>query len=154
MKWFILLFIMSMFNPEESSHPVFLKHGHIIEKATEIKLSEVSATPVSSADQDPQKVYVQDYEVIREIVLEKDQKALQKTVLDKHNYIDQKKSCPLQAKYALKFTQGEQFITLIVSEDTCAKVIVFSSEADINHQYHDLKEDNTLNSALKESAKK
>ena len=133
---------------EEKSHPVFLKHRHVIDKATEITLYEISTNPTLSKEQDSGKTYVQDYEVLKTITLAKDQKALQDAILTEGNYITEKKSCPMQAKYALKFVRKKHHITLIVSDSACPKAIIFSSEEDINKKYHDLKTENSIYDVL------
>ena len=153
MKWFISLLLISFMQTEENNHPIFLKHKHVIDKATEISLYEISTNPTLPTEQDKAKSYIQDYEVLKIIALEKDQKPLQDAILEKGNYISEKKSCPMQAKYALKFIRKKHHITLIISDSACPKTVIFSSEEDINKQYHDLKNDSSIYHILHQLSK-
>ncbi|PKQ68881.1 hypothetical protein [Raineya orbicola] len=142
--WFIFLMSLGML-PDKEKHPIFHKHKDIIEEATEVALYEVKATPIASKDQEKDKVYLGDYEMLKKVEISAENaENLKKAVLDTNNYISEKKTCPMQAKYALKFSKKRHYITLIISENTCEKMIIFSSEKDINKHYHDFKTPNSL----------
>ncbi|GAB4123798.1 MAG: hypothetical protein OHK0045_03790 [Raineya sp.] len=134
---------------EQDKHPIFRKHQNIISDATEISLYKINSAPTAPAKQDKNKEYMGDYEVKNKISLEEQQqKDLQKMVLDTNNYISDNKYCPMQAEYAIKFQKKKHYIILIVSENSCKKTLLVSSEKDINKHYHDLDESNAIHSFL------
>ena len=143
-QFFNILLALIMLS-EQDKHPIFHKHQNIINDATEITLYKVHSQPTAPAEQDKNKQYVGDYEVISKVdIQEQQQKELQKMVLDTKNYVDDKKSCPMQAEYAIKFLKKKHYIVLVVSEGTCKKSVIASSEKDINKHYHDLEENNAI----------
>lgn len=130
---------------EQEKHPIFHKHQNIINDASEVQLLKVHSQATTPAEQDKNKQYAGDYEIIAKIDLkEEQQNELKKIVLDTKNYIDDKKSCPMQAEYAIKFQKKRHYIILIVSEGSCKKTVIASSEKDINKHYHDLSEENAI----------
>ncbi len=147
-KLFNILLVLSMLSMHDK-HPIFHKHQNIISEANEIILYKVHSQPVAPSEHHKNNQYVGDYEFIAKIDLkEEQQKELKKIVLDTKNYVDDKKSCPMQAEYALKFLKKKHYIVLIISEGACKKSVIASSEKDINKHYHDLAEENDIHSFL------
>lgn len=147
-QFFNILLALIMLS-EQDKHPIFHKHQHIINDAKEISLYKIQPQPTAPKEYNKDKVYAGDYEIIQTIDLKEEQKKdLQKMVLDTKNYIDDKKSCPMQAEYAIKFQKKKHYIILIVSEGSCKKSVIFSSEKDINKHYHDFSEENTIHEFL------
>lgn len=143
-----ILWLLSMFVIQDK-HPIFHKHQNIINEATEIVLYKINTQPTASSQHNKDKQYVGDYEVMAIIDLKEEQKnELKKMVLDTKNYIGEKKSCPMQAQYAIKFQKKKHYIVLIVSEGACKKSLIVSSQKDINKHYHDLAEENSIHAFL------
>jgi len=146
--FFNILFALFMLS-EQEKHPIFHKHQNIINGAHEISVFKIYSQPIAPAEQDKNKQYAGDFEVISKIDLKQEQQnELKKLVLDTKNYVEDKKSCPMQAGYAIKFQKKKHYIILIVSEGSCKKSLIISSEKDINKHYHDLAEDNAIHSFL------
>lgn len=148
LQLFNILFVLCMLSMHDK-HPIFHKHQNIINDATEIALYKIYSQPVAPSEQAKTKQYVGDYEVIAKIDLkEEQQNELKKIVLDTKNYVDDKKSCPMQAEYAIKFLKKKHYIVLVISEAACKKSVIASSEKDIHKHYHDLTEENNIHSFL------
>jgi len=148
MKILSFLFLMSLFALGDP-HPIFHKHQDIIQEATEVFLYEISEEAILPKKQDKALEYVEDHQVLKKIKISADDiQNLKSVVLDEKNYIKDKKTCPMTSKYALKFAKKKHHITLIVSSSVCEKVSVFSSEKSVNHQFHDLKAQNSLHQTI------
>ena len=146
--FFNILFALFML-PEQEKHPIFHKHQNIINDANEVLLFKIHSRATAPAERDKSKQYAGDYEVIAKIDLKEEQQSeIKRIVLDTKNYIDDKKSCPMQAEYAIKFQKKRHYIVLIVSEGACKKSVIASSKRDINKHYHDLAEENAIHSFL------
>ncbi len=131
----------------QDEHPIFKKHTDIITHTKEVILSEIAAQPTEPSTQDSSKEYLHDYEVLKIDTLAEDlTEKLKTAVLDTESYvIGSKKSCPMNAKYALTFAKKKkQHITLILSGHGCEKVVIHSSEKDLETVYLDLKEKNQI----------
>jgi hypothetical protein len=146
--FFNLIFAFFMLS-EQEKHPIFHKHQNIISDASEVLLFKIHSQAIAPAQQDKHKQYAGDYEVVAKIDLKQEQQNdLKKIVLDTKNYVEDKKSCPMQAEYAIKFRKKKHYIILIVSETSCKKSVIISSEKDINRHYHDLAETNDIHTFL------
>lgn len=145
---FSFLYLLMMMFDLNDKHPVFLKYQDIIQEATSIELYQVANQPVAANNQDKSKSYFEDYEILKKMEV-KDQENIKKIVLEKSNYIQDKKTCPMLATYAIKFNKKKNYISLVISDESCKKVVLFSSEKTLDKKYHDLAENNTLHSILK-----
>jgi hypothetical protein len=142
--WFFGFFVAE-------KHPVFQNHSDIIAQCSEMYLYKIAAQPTAAAAQDSARSYLEDYEIFERYVLEDAElEAFRDLVLDKNQYIEDKKMCPMQAQYALLFRKKKHYIALLVSSPQCEKVLVLSSEKNIHKHYHDLREQNQLRTMLRQ----
>ncbi|MDX1904713.1 MAG: hypothetical protein SFU27_11190 [Thermonemataceae bacterium] len=148
-KFSVVILLFSMFFQEK--HPIFHKYKDVIEEAETISIFEVAQNPTAQKEQDKAKQYIADYQVLKNIELKENLvDKFKKSILDKDNYIIEKKTCPFVAKYAISFKKKREHITLIISANTCEKVAIFSSHKSINETYHDLKAGNAIQAVLME----
>ncbi|NJL13438.1 MAG: hypothetical protein HC913_10820 [Microscillaceae bacterium] len=128
-----------------SQHPIFHKHQALIEKASQIEVARLGASPIRPEEQDKSKAYWGDYEVLEVKFLSPEEAlAYQKAALDTSQYLNEQKKCPFQAQYGLRFSKKEQHITLVLAASGCEKVILLSSHKDIDQKHYDLKAESAL----------
>ncbi len=151
MRYLLLLCYLLFGAFVADKHPVFQNHSDIIAKSSEMYLYKIAAQPTAAAAQDSARRYLEDYEIFESYVIEEAELAAFKDlVLDKNQYIEDKKMCPMQVQYALLFRNKKHYIALLVSSVQCEKVLVLSSEKNIHKHYHDLREQNQLRSMLRQ----
>ncbi len=147
----IILFSFLSFLPLEKSHPVFLKYYNIIKDAKQTELYLVSDTPVAAEEQTAGKTYLSDYEVIKKIELSEQEVNQFKNELSTNQfYSEDKKMCPFQAKYLLRFVKKKKFIHVVFSTENCKKAIIFSSAKKIKGKRVELTEENYFHKTLKD----
>jgi hypothetical protein len=147
----ILLLSFLSFIPHGKSHPVFLKYFGIIKDAKQTELFLVSETPVAPNEQTAGKLYLSDYEVIKKIELNDSIFNQYKNELFGAKFFsEEKKMCPMQAKYLLRFVKKKKFIHLVFSAENCKKAVIFSSAKKINGKCVELTEDNFFHNSMKD----
>ena len=151
MRYLLLLCYLLFGAFVADKHPVFQNHGDIIAKSSELYLYKIAAQPTAPEAQEATRSYIEDYEIFESYVIEDAElDAFKDLVLDKSQYIEDKKMCPMQAQYALLFRNKKHYIALVLSSAQCEKVLILSSEKDIHKHYHDLREQNQLRSMLRQ----
>ncbi len=148
---FIFLLFLCAYNTPKEKHPIFLENTHIIEDAKEIEIFTLENIATPHKQHDKKEIYFEDFKVLKKLNFVDEQSAdLKKIVLEKGNYLEKsQKKCPFKTAHAIKFFKNKRdFIVLIVSENTCEKMLISSSERDINKKYVDLAEKNTIHEFL------
>jgi hypothetical protein len=143
---FLLLPLLLMAAFCNNSDPKMDKQRQVIEQAQEIELFEVEDYPTAPKEQVKISSYLADYRVLKKIEISPQvQKDLQTAALDTQNYIlDEKKTCPFEGRYALRFTNQKEQVVLVLSARNCPKVIIASNQKKVDKLYYDLKADNRI----------
>ena len=126
----------------KNMHPIFGTSEGLIKGCQKLEVFMVESIPVMSVEQMQGKEYICDYPVVSSsMVKKKDGKSLILAVLDTNQYMSGLiKKCPFMGKYAVRFTKGNQSLTLIISAEPCDKVIIFCPGSPIDKKHIDIKE--------------
>ncbi len=147
----LMSILLMSFCLQKEKHPIFQANAYIITDATEVEIFSLENMPTLSKHHDKKEVYFEDYKVIKKLDLPTNQVTeLKNIALDKANYLEKlQKKCPFQTAFAIKFYKSKRdFIILILSENTCERMLISSSERDINKKFVDLIEKNALHAFL------
>jgi hypothetical protein len=123
------------------SQPVSVRD---MKKAT-VTLYKVAEIPVAPLEQAPGAQYIQGYQVLMKHELTKEEvDSLRPVLTDSANYIfSMSKSCPFMAQYAMRIDGKAGNVDIIISRESCIKMII-KSEAEENPRYYDLRKQNKI----------
>lgn len=115
-----------------------------VKKAT-VTLYKVAEIPVAPLDQAPGAQYIQGYQVLATHELTKTEiDSLKPVMTDSANYIfSMSKSCPFMAQYAMRIDGKAGIVDIIISRESCIKMII-KSDAEENPRYYDLRKQNKI----------
>ena len=111
-----------------------------------IALYGISRNPTDPADQNPDKVYCQDYEILKSVSLTPEQVVLLKaSLINQDNYSKEDlKRCPFMPEYALSIDSS---LAIIIGMKPCAR-IWFKNEINGKEKLMDLVRENEIEKIL------
>jgi hypothetical protein len=124
-----------------------------VKKAT-VTLYKVAEIPVAPLEQAPGAQYIQGYQVLAKHELTKTEiDSLRPVLTDSANYIfSVSKSCPFMAQYAMRIDGKAGTVDIIISRESCIKMII-KSDAEENPRYYDLRKQNKILPMVEEMIK-
>ena len=137
MKNIIILFALLSLSCCDISKPM-----KKVKSARNIRLIKVEATPTLPDQQNPDKKYILDYEISREIDLTfAEKRDLKKELTNKENYTTENtKKCPFMAQYIVSVDE-QHFMVLSLSP--CGKVIISDRKTALEERF-ELTDGNSL----------
>jgi hypothetical protein len=114
-------------------------------KKAVVTLYQVAEFPTNPVEHSPGAEYIQDYKVLAKKELSKvEVDSLKPILADSSNYIfNVAKSCPFIAMYALRIEKKTGVTDIIISRESCIKLIIKSS-AESEPRYYDLRKQNAI----------
>lgn len=114
-------------------------------KKAKVTLYQVAEFPVNPVEHSPGAEYIQDYKVLAKKELSRaEMDSLKPVLADSSNYIfNIAKTCPFVARFALRIEKKSEVTDIIISRESCIKLIIKSS-SEAEPRYYDLRKQNEI----------